>query len=120
MPPAPPATSATLFTGPMLCATMLPVVETLKLRVPRSSVPSLPMTWMRVTTRAERLHGLERQVAAYNPLAVLERGYSIARRADGRIVRAAGDVKIGDTVTTRLARGEFTSEVKHTHDPQEK
>ncbi len=74
---------------------------------------------LRVTTRAERLRGLERQVAAYNPLAVLDRGYSIARRADGRIVRAAGDVKIGDTVTTRLARGEFTSEVKQTHDPQE-
>jgi len=74
---------------------------------------------LRVTSRAERLHGLERQVAAYNPLAVLERGYSIARRADGRIVRATGDVKVGDTVTTRLARGEFTSEVKHTHDAQE-
>ena len=74
---------------------------------------------LRVTTRAERLRGLERQVAAYNPLAVLDRGYSIARRADGRIVRSAGDVKSGDTVTTRLARGEFTSEVKETHDPQE-
>ena len=74
---------------------------------------------LRVTARAERLRGLERQVAAYNPLAVLDRGYSIARRADGRIVRTTGDVRIGDTVTTRLARGEFTSEVKQTHDPQE-
>ncbi len=73
---------------------------------------------MRVTTRAERLRGLERQIAAYSPLAVLQRGYSIARRADGRIIRTAADVTVGETVTTRLARGEFTSEVTHTHDSE--
>jgi exodeoxyribonuclease VII large subunit len=66
---------------------------------------------LRTTLRGERLRGLERQLAAYNPLAVLQRGYSIARRADGRIIRASTDVTIGETVTTRLARGEFSSEV---------
>jgi exodeoxyribonuclease VII large subunit len=34
-----------------------------------------------------------------SPLAVLERGYAIARRADdGRVVRAAGEVAPGDVL----------------------
>jgi exodeoxyribonuclease VII large subunit len=66
---------------------------------------------LRTTLRGERLRGLERQLAAYNPLAVLQRGYSIARGRGGRIIRTSADVSVGDTVTTRLARGEFTSEV---------
>lgn len=73
---------------------------------------------VRVTTRAERLHGLERQLAAYNPLAVLNRGYSIASRPDGRILRSSAEVAAGDLVTTRLAQGSITSQVKETHDPQ--
>ncbi len=66
---------------------------------------------LKTTLRSERLRGLERQLAAYNPLGVLQRGYSIARRADGRIIRSSTEVTVGETVTTRLARGEFTSEV---------
>ena len=37
----------------------------------------------------------------------------------GGATGTGGVYKIGDTVTTRLARGEFTSEVKQTHDAQE-
>jgi len=44
----------------------------------------------RVVAAGERLHAL-------SPLAVLERGYAIARRVpDGRVVRAATEVVPGD------------------------
>ncbi len=40
---------------------------------------------------AERLHAL-------SPLAVLERGYAIARRDDGAVVRAATEIAVGDAL----------------------
>ncbi|MFP6654162.1 MAG: exodeoxyribonuclease VII large subunit, partial [Myxococcota bacterium] len=49
---------------------------------------------------------------ALSPLAVLGRGYSIARReADGRIVRSASDVAVGDRLELVLAAGQIGVEV---------
>jgi exodeoxyribonuclease VII large subunit len=49
---------------------------------------------------------------ALSPLAVLGRGYALARReSDGRIVRAAGDVSLGDRLELRLASGQIGAEV---------
>lgn len=53
-----------------------------------------------------------RQLQAVAPLRVLERGYSVTLRADGRLVRASTDVQPGDTLTTRLADGQLTSIVE--------
>jgi exodeoxyribonuclease VII large subunit len=64
----------------------------------------------------QHVGALDRQLAAFNPLAVLQRGYSVTRREDGRIVRRAGDVRPGQRVTTRVAKGEFESEVTEIHD----
>jgi exodeoxyribonuclease VII large subunit len=63
--------------------------------------------------RVQQARSLERQLAAYNPLAVLKRGYSITLKADGRAVRNAGDVKAGERILTRVGNGEFKSEVIH-------
>ncbi len=63
--------------------------------------------------RVQQARSLERQLAAYNPLAVLKRGYSITLKADGRAVRNAGEVKAGEKVLTRVGNGEFKSEVIH-------
>jgi exodeoxyribonuclease VII large subunit len=54
---------------------------------------------------------LDRQLAALSPLAVLSRGFSITRKADGRILRSAGDVAAGDRIVTRLADGSLESDV---------
>jgi exodeoxyribonuclease VII large subunit len=54
---------------------------------------------------------LERQLAALNPLAVLLRGYSVTRDEGGRVIRAADDVEIGQSVRTQVAKGTFSSEV---------
>jgi exodeoxyribonuclease VII large subunit len=54
----------------------------------------------RAGTLAERLEGL-------SPLAVLNRGYSLTQRPDGKIVRSAETVETGDRVRVRLGRGEL-------------
>ena len=52
-----------------------------------------------------RLDSLDRQREQLNPLAVLERGYSIVRTASGTVVRAAGQVSAGDALQVRLHQG---------------
>ena len=42
-----------------------------------------------------------------SPLKVLGRGYSIARRPDGAIVRSVGDVEAGGALTLRVTDGEI-------------
>jgi exodeoxyribonuclease VII large subunit len=45
------------------------------------------------------------RLEAYSPLAVLARGYTILRRADGRAVRDAGELTVGEELRARLCRG---------------
>lgn len=62
-------------------------------------------------TRSMELAQLEAQLKGINPLAVLDRGYSITFRPDGRVIKASDQVRPGDRVATRVARGTFESEV---------
>ena len=57
------------------------------------------------------LRRLDDQLRMLNPLAVLGRGYSLTRKADGTVVRRAGDVAVGDPITTLLADGKVVSNV---------
>jgi exodeoxyribonuclease VII large subunit len=63
-----------------------------------------------------RLSSHESVVRALDPRRVLERGYSITRDADGRVVRRASDVATGAVVDTELAGGRLTSRVEHVTD----
>ncbi len=71
-----------------------------------------------------RLHSAHRHTASLaarleslSPLAVLGRGYSITERLDdGRLVRAAADLAVGDRIATRLARGRIQSRVEVVED----
>ncbi len=66
----------------------------------------------RLTKAEDRLNGTAACLESLSPLAVLSRGYSITQRADdGRIVRSAGDVRVGDRITTRLQEGTLVSRV---------
>jgi exodeoxyribonuclease VII large subunit len=56
-------------------------------------------------------HTLAR-LRALSPRATLERGYAIVQRADGHVVRAAGEVGTGDVLRVRLADGELRAEVQ--------
>lgn len=59
---------------------------------------------------------LEARLSGMNPLAVLDRGYSITTRIDGEIVRRFDRVRQGERVLTRLAEGELESEVIRQND----
>jgi len=61
--------------------------------------------------RRTRLSGLAASLDALSPLSVLERGYAIATRRDGRIVRASTDVRTGDRFSLRLSKGEIEARV---------
>jgi exodeoxyribonuclease VII large subunit len=61
---------------------------------------------------AGQILSAERQLWAVGPMGVLRRGYSYTVREDGALVRAAGDVRAGDRVRTRVAEGEFSSIVE--------
>jgi exodeoxyribonuclease VII large subunit len=64
-----------------------------------------------VALRRERLAALAAQLDALSPLAVLGRGYAIARLPGGQVLRRASDVAPGDAFTLRLGEGEVDAAV---------
>ncbi|MCP4338546.1 MAG: exodeoxyribonuclease VII large subunit, partial [Desulfobulbaceae bacterium] len=66
----------------------------------------------------QRLAAVIRNMNALNPLATLERGYSITSRvSDGKIVDDATKLSAGDMVETRLAHGTILCLVESTKEP---
>lgn len=61
--------------------------------------------------RRNRLVQFDALLNERSPLTVLHRGYSITRDAQGRIVRDAAAVAIGEPISVRLARGELGATV---------
>ena len=55
--------------------------------------------------------GLRDSLRALGPLATLDRGYAVARRADGSIVRDPSDVTTGDALEVVVARGAVDTRV---------
>ena len=63
-----------------------------------------------------RLRRLGANLEHLNPQSVLERGYSIVAREDGRIVRAAAEVQIGERLRLAFARGAARARVESKED----
>ena len=63
-------------------------------------------------TATHRLANAQAKLDLLSPKSTLERGYSITRLADGRIVKSVKAVKAGDTLTTLVADGAFKSTVE--------
>lgn len=63
---------------------------------------------------AEERHvgAVEARVRALDPATTLARGWSITRRADGRVARDAGELRAGDALMTTFASGSATSRVE--------
>jgi exodeoxyribonuclease VII large subunit len=83
----------------------------------RQCLPGLQqtMTYCLQNSAAERkqnLHRLEVQLRALSPLAVLNRGYSLTQTKTGTVVRDVRQIKPGELLRTRLAKGTVLSEVK--------
>lgn len=64
-----------------------------------------------LTNKQHRLMLLEQRVNDASPERLLKRGFSITLK-DGKAVTDSAQLKAGDVITTRLAKGEVTSEVK--------
>jgi len=59
-----------------------------------------------------RVTALEQQLVLLSPLAVLERGYSLTRTAEGRLVRSVKDAAEGAGLVTQVRDGKIESVVK--------
>jgi exodeoxyribonuclease VII large subunit len=57
------------------------------------------------------LASMNSNLKAISPLAVLERGYAIVMNENGQALKSSKALKVGDSVTTRLADGGFSSNV---------
>ncbi|MCB9604645.1 MAG: exodeoxyribonuclease VII large subunit, partial [Sandaracinus sp.] len=66
-----------------------------------------------------RLGALAARLDALSPLRVLERGYAITFAPDGRALRRADEVKVGDAVRTRLHRGSIVARVESVETPED-
>jgi len=89
------------------------------LAVRRQSLPAFQQTLTHrlesaLAERKQRLRRYEAQLRALNPLAVLNRGYSLTCTEDGAVVRDAAILKPGGRLKTRVAQGSIFSEVKKT------
>jgi exodeoxyribonuclease VII large subunit len=78
----------------------------------------LAFSWLQHLKACQgRLAGLQISLRALDPAAVLERGYSITRNAQGEVLRDAARAGEGERIHTSLARGRLESEVKKSENP---
>ncbi|MDR0889366.1 MAG: exodeoxyribonuclease VII large subunit [Oscillospiraceae bacterium] len=61
--------------------------------------------------KRERFVRLTASLDAMSPLKVLGRGYSMTSKANGKLLRAVGEVTLGDTIVTALPDGKILSAV---------
>jgi exodeoxyribonuclease VII large subunit len=73
----------------------------------------------RITSRHRALEGLRGKLESLSPLSVLERGYALARGADGHVVTRAATLTAGDAVALRFADGEVQTRVEAAAAPAE-
>ena len=57
------------------------------------------------------LASLHSNLKAISPLAILDRGYAIVMNKNGQALKSSNDLKVGDSVTARLANGGFSASV---------
>lgn len=83
--------------------------EVLEARLARSGDRIRMAMGRRITEPRSRMERLAAQLEALSPLAVLARGYSVARLADGRVARRRADLPSGTGFTLRVSDGEVPS-----------
>ena len=64
-----------------------------------------------VRERKQDVKSLDSHLRALDPLAILDRGYSLTRDEGGRIIRSASDVSKGQRISTLLGNGMLESDV---------
>lgn len=69
-------------------------------------------TTYKIEQARQRLLNSSQTLHAVSPLATLNRGYALAMDSSGKIVRSVAEIKVGDMIQTRLALGQFSSQIK--------
>ena len=64
---------------------------------------------------SEKTDAFEKQLKSLGPNQVLERGYAIAFKDNGDVIRTSDDVSIGDSFSLKTSDGTFGAEKTHTH-----
>ncbi len=67
-----------------------------------------------VGERRQRFAALCASLHAMSPLAVLARGYAVARTANGTVLRSTDEVTVGETIDVTLGRGSLVCTVNET------
>jgi exodeoxyribonuclease VII large subunit len=67
-----------------------------------------------------RLEQASVKLAALSPVAILDRGYSLIFNAQGELVKDVRQLKAGDVIEARLARGKVDARVESLHEPERK
>ncbi len=80
-------------------------LDGLALRLERSLAHDLRL-------RRAQLLGIEERLRSLNPLAVLKRGFAVARTPEGEIVRRVAQVKAGQRLIVRVSDGEVDSRIE--------
>lgn len=62
--------------------------------------------------RRVRLDRMDTAVQALSPVAILERGYALVFDASGKLLKDAANIKTGDEISARLAKGTVKATVK--------
>ena len=65
-----------------------------------------------ISIKKTNIEGLVKEINALNPIHVLERGYSIAFKREGQIVRKEDDLKVGESFVLKTGKGEMEAEKK--------
>jgi exodeoxyribonuclease VII large subunit len=82
------------------------VLKMMQQRLDELSERALRAIGGRIRFAQQQLRGGAERLHALSPLAVLQRGYAIARRAeDGTVIRDAADLKVGEHLRLTFARG---------------
>ena len=102
-----------------LSARLMRHEPTHKLRANRESIQGLEQRLFRCAVltleqRRSRISNSSARLASLSPLAVLGRGYAVVFDEHGRLVHDAAQLRPGDTLLSRLARGSATSTVTET------
>ncbi len=64
-----------------------------------------------IEKRKLTLQSMSSNLKAVSPLAVLDRGYAIVMNNKGQVLKSSKEVKVGDILKSRLAKGELISNV---------
>lgn len=62
-----------------------------------------------------RLSEKQKRLDALSPERLLERGYSVSRTGDGRLIRSVADVQVGEIIHTQVRDGIVQSRVEESH-----